>query len=336
MSENITCPACRSAKWSKTEQHQGYQLATCKKCGLTFTLNPNQATEHYVGIYEGDSTNPMSGEVSCTYDVPMQRLRLESQARIVPLPRLTPAEAAALHWLRRHAPAHASLIDCGCGTGRTLRAMKRAGFRPTGVEVSPELVATLNQLNLPAITGEAPDFPWHKEEPFAITFFEVLEHLANPEQEIAPLKKRFPHTYIIATVPSPYRVPVTVWRKREPTDYPPHHFLRWTPESLKVFFTRLGYSDVQIILPPPSGYEMIDIAPLLYRLVGFRKIFSRISSRPAPSSPTHSSTNAVAATTILWLHRLEQLVLELMGFPYALAMRELGATSGSMLVIARP
>lgn len=333
----IVCPACQSQHSKNEEEWKAYTLVTCSDCGLTFTRNPNPGTKHYVGLYE-DSQQSFTKEVEYTYTIPLQRLYLEQQAYFAPRPRLTPAERTAIKWLKENVPSNSVVIDCGCGTGRTLQALRYEKIRAVGVEVSPDLVETLNSIGLKAIHGEAPNFPWTDATPFAITFFEVLEHLADPAVEIAPLRERFPQTHIIATIPSPNRIALKTHERREPTDYPPHHFLRWTPEALKAFFHRIGYSKVEVIIPPPSGFEVLDLAPVLYRNKSFQKIVSPHSESMNKTFPL-SRTNPIkklTATLILWISKLQQFVLETVGKPRASLLAKRGVSSGSMVVIASP
>lgn len=132
---------CGSDRWHITEKWKGYQLAACSECGLTFTANPDYQAGRYIVAYEGiPGEAPVLLEDAYVYAAPEERLRLEAQAFWLPSPRLTSAEKFALKWLIRNAPKGAVVIDCGCGAGRFLRVLQKAGFQATGVDVSDELV----------------------------------------------------------------------------------------------------------------------------------------------------------------------------------------------------
>src|SRR5712691_2348427 len=252
------CVSCDSQCHSLTEEWEGYQLSTCSECGITFTLNPDYNPERYISAYENPSQEaPGLEKYGYTYGAQGWHLKLGTLAFYSIPSRLTPAERLALKWLKSHAPVGASIIDCGCGVGRFLHALQKSRFQGVGLEVSTGVVKLLNLRGLKAIEGLVPDFQWDGPEPFAITFFEVLEHLPNPGSVIDRLKKRFPSTYILASVPSPSRPDLLLYGRRSIADYPPHHFLRWTPTALDVFFQRLGYSKVTVQFPAPIGSEVM-------------------------------------------------------------------------------
>jgi hypothetical protein len=109
------------------QEWQGYQLARCLDCFMTFTLNPDYSSERYAAVY-GDATDgtPVPSDRPHVYRIPERRLMFEGQALFVPPPRLTPSERRALSWLKRNAPRTRSIVDCGCGTGRFLEALSAA------------------------------------------------------------------------------------------------------------------------------------------------------------------------------------------------------------------
>ena len=333
-----SCVACGSERWVATERWQSYQLATCSECGLTFTVNPDYRAGRYVVIYEGASGDiPVPEEQRYVYAQPEQRLKMENLAFWTPPPRLTPAEKGALKWLTMHAPKHALVIDCGCGVGRFQRALQRAGFQGLGVEVSDALVASLNRCGLTAIKGEVPDFPWDGAEPYAITFFEVLEHLPDPAEVLLRLRVRFPRSAILASVPSPCRASLLCYGQREAIDFPPHHFLRWTPRALQTVFQRLEFSTVVVEQPPPIGSElMLALGQILPRAIKAQCSASVGMAQIPDSEECWSVLKRTAATALVWAHRGYQVATDVVGAPKAWFAARHGVSATSMLVIAEP
>jgi len=331
------CVICGSRDYSVEEEWRGFYLAKCKRCAVTFTVNPDYRPEAYDAAYKGSEGTPVPGEHSYVYVNPAERLKLELQAFLVPPPRLTPAEQTALSWIKRNASKGAIVIDCGCGSGRFLRALQRHGFQAIGVELSSELVEMLNSAGSPAIIGKAPDFEWSGESPFAITFFEVLEHLPQPVDILMKLRERFPATSILASVPSPYRPALLLKGERNLSDYPPNHFLRWTPKALKIAFQRAGYREIKVILPPPVGSEMLPgLGQLLCKL---RKKQQGVLTSSATGEKNHSNVHLVTrlnATSALWALWFYQRMADIAGFPKAWLARQKAASASSMLVIAKP
>ena len=332
------CVACASLNWSVTEVRNGYELAVCSDCGLLFTVNPDYKAERYLASYEGKEAEGVLPEAySYVYAGPQLRLELEGRAYLCPPPRLTPAENLALRWIKAHIPSGAPVVECGCGTGRVLRALKNARLSGVGVELSAVTVQLLNRAGLKAVQGAAPGFPWESPEPFAITFFEVLEHLPEPREIIQPLKKRFPRAVILGSVPSPTG---QCAHNKSPTDSPPHHYLLWTPTALERIFGQLGYSKVTVHVPKPAGYEqMASCGMLLSKLNRFRP---RPSSRTAPAAPpTHPSTQTpsgrtLAATLKVWLLYAYHGWINVLGAPKARRAGREGFSASSMLFIAEP
>jgi hypothetical protein len=209
-------------------------------------------------------------------------------------------------------------------------------FSSDRVELSPELVEMLNCAWLPAIIGKAPDFEWGGESPFAITFFEVLEHLPQPVNVLMKLRERFPATSILASVPSPYRPALLLKGERSLSDYPPNHFLRWTPKALEIAFQRAGYREIKVILPPPVGSEMLPgLGQLLYRLRKKQKGVLTSSATREIHSNVHLMTR-LKATSALWALWLYQRIADIAGFPKTWLAKRKGASAASMLVIAKP
>lgn len=334
-----SCVACASENWQVTEEHRGFKLATCKDCGLTFTLNPDYKPERYEAAYAGEGDIPVAEEHSYVYEAPARRLQLEVQAYLVPPPRLAPAERLALSWLKKNAPAGSTVVDCGCGTGRFLRALERSGFRAVGVDISSEVIELLNKAGLNAIQGKAPDFPWKDESPFAITFFEVLEHIPTPVEVLQALHERFPETAILASVPSPYRAGLLLRGERGLSDYPPNHFLRWTPRALDVAFQRAGYKHVQVILPKPVGSEMLPgLGQLVFKMRKWIPIRGEAGSSKKTNQIRPQSSpgflQRISATGALWMLYFYQRAADVVGYPKAWNASQRGASAGSMLVVA--
>jgi SAM-dependent methyltransferase len=329
------CVACGSDALDREGEWHGYELLQCGRCGLSMTGNPDYNRDRYVAAYAGDSeAATLPAEHAHIYTAPERRLTLELSARVVPPPHLTPAEHRAVAWIDLHAPLDRLVVDCGCGTGRFLRALKRKRVPARGFELSPALVAQLRAAGLDVAHGAAPDFPWTDEPPFAITFFEVLEHLPDPAAFLAPLRARFPGTHVLASVPSPTRVAVLKGNRR-PVDYPPNHFLRWTPSALEELFRGLGYSSVHVQVPPPAGSEVLPGAT-----AAFRRLLRR-DPTVGPASTTRARDGAqrlspFAATAAVVGGRAYQSLTSVVGLPLARRWAARGASASSMLVLASP
>lgn len=336
------CVACGAEGWSIAEVRNGYELATCRDCGLLFTLNPDYKAERYLAAYEGSGGDPLLADgYAHVYAGPQYRLEMESAAYFCPPPRLTRAQRIALQWLKSNAPRSGVVAECGCGTGRFMHALKRAKLPAVGVELSAVTVGLLQSAGLRAIQGAAPDFPWEGPPPFAITFFEVLEHLPEPRQIIEPLKQRFPNAAILASVPAPNRWPPG---DKGPTDSPPHHYLGWTPKAFERFFGSLGYSRVKVHVPKPAGYEqMPSCGAALARFKSLKRFGGELpASRPEPKVAVAAGSDRAAvnrsltATCKVWALAGYHFAIDIWGTPAARRAERAGYSAASILVIAQP
>lgn len=329
------CVACASEE-TRVETHvRGYRLRRCSVCGLTFTENPRYHPKNYRALYEGAHQEaPLPPEWQFVYTAPLRNLVNEVLAWWRPTPWLSAAEYAALRWLRRHLPKGARILDIGCGPGRFLRAARKAGWDAIGIDVDSHLVALLRRSGLPAFVGALPDIPWEGPAPQAVTLFEVLEHLPEPELFLKPLQRQFPEAVVLVSVPSPFRPEVHLWGKRYPYDYPPHHYLHWTPQALERFFQRMGYRQVTVVLPKPLGSEHIEVQLTLLRWFGQQVPNTAILVQTLPKRLAWS-TRLTATLTVLGVKATEKLLNLVLG-PWAWWAARRGASGLSMLAIAQP
>jgi SAM-dependent methyltransferase len=332
----LRCVVCGTTDVRPTETVGPYQLAQCRACGLEFTLNPRLRLEAYDSTYRG---GPGLLADPAPYVSPALRLSLEARALWVPPPYLTAAERWVLRRLRERLPPGARVVDIGCGTGRFLRAARRAGFDVVGIEPAPTIVRLLRWLGFDVREGALPNLGAADPTVRGVTAFEVLEHLPDPIPALREIRRAFPLAIVGVSVPSPFRAGLERGI-RGPSDYPPNHYLRWTPESLRVAFKRAGYADVEIALPKPLGREfMPGVGSLALRWR--RNRAQGAGGAGAGVAPDMAGFQApkvgrLTATLILTMHWLAGSLLSGLGWTAArrAACRE--QTSASMALIATP
>jgi SAM-dependent methyltransferase len=157
--------------------------------------------------------------------------------------RLLPLEPGHKYFLADpRAPKSGDLLDVGCGTGNFLVAAHSAGFQVTGTELDPGAVRFIHTklgiesvvpLTITAFTAANPARKFS-----VVTSFEVLEHQADPVAFVRAIKSCLvAHGYIAMSVPNRNR-----WLTGpDVLDYPPNHFLRWSPAALKNFLVANGF-----------------------------------------------------------------------------------------------
>ena len=330
-----SCPACAASDREFVEAAHGFDIVRCTTCRLEYTRNPAVDLGEYARTYGGEGgvlVNPKP------YASPAARLALECDAFFRPTPQLAVAQRWVLGQIEAHIPRGSAVLDLGCGTGRFLGVLSRRSYRGIGIDPAEPVVSALRSLGYDAHVGSVPGLRWDGTIPAVIALFEVLEHLVDPLAVLHELRTLFPAAHVGASVPSPFRAGLKRGRGR--TDYPPNHFLRWTPFALQRAFERAGYQAVEIAIPPPAGSEILPGAGDLLPLSVLRRL---ARSRPEesgnhPPSPDGSPAvlRRIFATTALLAHRSWSVFTTVAGAPGARRATRQGWSSSSMAVWATP
>ena len=248
---DASCPVCGKSSNNPVERFGNFRFLRCPDCALEFCDPLEYSRENYDGAYQGNRPDfyvPASSWLAqARPSLPESKWMLFS------------AQQNALRWIESNRP-FASVLDIGCGSGWFLARAKQAGCRVRGVEVGSLPVRLLKQKGFEVECGsiEAVPAEW---QPDVVTLFEVLEHLPDPGDFLARIRRRFENSIFILSVPSPKR-----WTKgrnhRDAADYPPNHLTRWNPESLRRVLARAGYSKVEVTYPKPTALETASVSML--------------------------------------------------------------------------
>ena len=249
------CPICnRPPEGSALEKQGNYSLFSCPQCGLEFwSPRALPTAEWYELMYSG------------------------RDAKLLPL------EPGHKYFLSDpNAPQSGDLLDAGCGTGNFLAAAREKGFRVSGTELDRSAANFARQkLSLEnifpfSIIDFAVQYPAVKYD--VVTFFEVLEHQADPAaflNAVASCVHR--GGYIALSVPNRDR-----WLTGPDVyDYPPNHFLRWNEAALRNILQRFGFQIVSVSQQPvdlPYAVSMINLAlrsGLTKKVTGREDVFFR-------------------------------------------------------------
>jgi len=79
-------------------------------------------------------------------------------------------------------PGEIRLLDVGCSSGAFLNSAIKLGFRAEGVEPAPKAAATAQAAGLKVRQGLLHEAGYADEQFDAITLFEVIEHLQQPQE----------------------------------------------------------------------------------------------------------------------------------------------------------
>jgi len=176
------------------------------------------------------------------------------------------------------------LLDVGCGTGGFLARARELGFNVVGIDFdrrSVELAKSRFGLSDIFSGSLAEFFSTRPDERFDIvTCFEVLEHMADPNEFIALVRRALkPGGQVALSVPNRSRV-VDGFSEG---DYPPNHLTRWSAASLRGFLERNGFEIEKLRVKPLGGD---DVAGWLNAKVRYRvgRALSHIGGRAEDSA----------------------------------------------------
>ncbi|WP_457571128.1 class I SAM-dependent methyltransferase [Desulfovulcanus sp.] len=144
------------------------------------------------------------------------------------------------------------LLDVGCGSGVFLCEARKLDFECYGIDFDKKSINIAKEKfcldHVYSISlMEFIEFMQASSMRFdVITFFEVLEHQDDPRGFLQDVKKILtPGGYIAGSVPNKDRLFVDLERNATHLDYPPHHFLYFSRQSLKFLLEKEGFMDIK-------------------------------------------------------------------------------------------
>lgn len=227
MTSQATCILCGAPCAPRLRVH-GHQIHRCSRCDLEF-VHPTPSPEEIAAVYAGGY---FTGGAYADY--------FENERK------------TSMHKARQRLDTFAELglgggrlLDLGCAAGYFVDEALGRGFDAWGVEPSEDarrqaparaldrVVATLDDARLPRRFD-------------AVTLWDVLEHLPDPEDAIAGIRERLaPGGWLGIVVPAIGNIN-TRWAPSTWDQYkPPEHLWYWSLRSLSAFLDRQGFEVVR-------------------------------------------------------------------------------------------
>ncbi len=228
-----SCPSCgKDAEGLPIENAryntEDFGLLLCSGCGLMF-WNPLIMPER--SFYEDGAEK---GNKACMVRHTIGTRSLGFSHRV---------------FLEEAKPPHGTLLDVGCGDGLFLAAAQRAGFEVWGIDMDRKALRSagkrrLNNIYPLTLEGFMEQVSREHLGFDVITFFEVLEHQANPGGFIENVRRLLrPGSIISGSVPNRNRFK---FMADEKWDRPPYHFTSWDRDTLHRFLSLNGFTEIRV------------------------------------------------------------------------------------------
>lgn len=175
-----------------------------------------------------------------------------------------------------------SAVDIGCGDGSVLKRLQANGVAATGIDLDADSVRVANEKCGDGTCSVSTLQPFAAKCLAAgkafdlVTFFEVLEHQTDPAQFLSDIRTLVrPGGWVAGSVPSRTRFLATVDRRFGDGDFPPHHFLWFSAESLGRLIALSGFVEPEVMQTESVTYSELvgKLKLILSRRISAEKRF---------------------------------------------------------------
>jgi 2-polyprenyl-3-methyl-5-hydroxy-6-metoxy-1,4-benzoquinol methylase len=212
-----------------------FAIVRCRRCGLVYT-NPRPTAKSLALFYP-------SHYAPHAFRINAHDTRRPSRFWSRVFGRPCPERRGLLPW-----PSPGRLLDFGCGGGSYLCEMANRGWRVTGLDVSREVVASIqDNLGFDALSGTLPHPDLHPGSFEVITMWQSLEHVHQPLRVLrAAYELLVPGGKLIAAVPN-YDCFTSRWFGENWYGLDvPRHLTHFTPRTLGAMLQTSGFRVCEI------------------------------------------------------------------------------------------
>lgn len=273
------CPACNSKQLKEinaivVDNNKRYSLFHCIECDLQFWLPlekppPTFYEDEIVTIYK---------------ELHKGREKLDKRFK---------------KFFERHPSLYnKKILDLGCGDGVFIEALT-PNNELYGVDIDKRSIEVARQRGLKNLYNmDVEEFINYAKEIGLrfdlITMFDLLEHLTDPKKVLEKLKSILkPSGLIVGTLPNRDRL----FTNHIKTDFPPHHFYRFSKRSLEQFIKRAGYEPLHIEVFEYGYVNKILLDRLIKRFKKLKKIRSKSSDRTIINNKKKGGLSIVSSQT---------------------------------------
>jgi SAM-dependent methyltransferase len=219
-----------------------------------------------------------------------------------------------------------SLLDVGCGNGAFLNEAQKLGYKVVGIDFDKENIRIarelfgLNEVFSMTLEDLIDSYPDRRFD--VITFFEVLEHMDNPNNFINLIKRGLKEGgYIALSMPNRERFIDPLCEG----DYPPNHLTRWSASSLTSFLEERGFEIVKLVV---KRLDTDDVAGFLKAKIRFRIAHKMVQK----GKTQHNTTIVHKAATLM---KIKDFTFKIITMPLIPLLKLLKLQGGGLYCMAR-
>ena len=216
MTKHKNCILCGSGSFEKMKNYEKHHLVKCRSCKFIFCeLIPTELEleKHYENYGRNDYLSPLT--IKRYHEI--------------------------LDSFERNRKTN-KLIDVGCGIGYFLEEAKKRGWEVYGTEFTDEAIEICSKKGIKMNKGVLNPNNYDSQEFDVITSFEVIEHINNPQEELANFYKILRKGGLVYCT-TPNFNSLLRYRLKEKYNVLcyPEHLSYYTPKTLKYVFEKEGF-----------------------------------------------------------------------------------------------
>jgi len=279
-----------------------FRVVECQECGLLY-LNPRPEGQELAAYYPEEyydylaSTTDHAASTAVIGRDFHQRVRLALLQRFYGYPKqvesgksvgsgrlgvVTTVCARVERWRLRASGREAALIpfvgggqllDVGCGTGKDLLRLQEAGWKVTGVEISPYAAALARaRLGCEVVTGHFDEAPLEGRRFDVVRVSHVLEHLPSPRKSLEKMHRLLGSGGLLwIEVPNAASVERRLFRGHWFQWDLPRHLYHFTPTTLVRLLRDTGFRPRAVKCDGRMAFFAESLADVLAERFGLRR-----------------------------------------------------------------
>lgn len=190
-----------------------------------------------------------------------------------------------------------TLLDVGCGIGHFLAAAQGKGWQVWGLDFDEEAVRLSNEFykisTVERLSVEDYVKMYPERQFTAVTAFEVLEHMDDPQDFIKAVNRLLKHNgYVGISVPHRDSSP---WLR--PHDFPPRHLTRWNKISITNFLQNHGFKVIHCCLGAVTLERVLMRIKFSAGRLGSVNFINRVQKNNAVKT-------VISSNKVRWLRRI--------------------------------